>query len=158
MWCMGWARKEGDTRTDVLWIRRWQKQKVHDGTRTRNLPLRRRMPYPLGHADTMWGRHHTHKQIRAHANTTHIHPNNTTNLHHLHTHNNPRLCSFSSHPPYRHFDYHCHRDFINQIPRRHSLASPRIVRVLAMGCWHFVGASDLQSPAMLYVWDLPSSQ
>ena len=27
------------------------KREVSDGTRTRNLPLRRRMPYPLGHGD-----------------------------------------------------------------------------------------------------------
>src|SRR6218665_1727460 len=33
------------------------KREVFDGTRTRNLPLRRRMPYPLGHEDTI--AHHT---------------------------------------------------------------------------------------------------
>ena len=51
-----------------------KEEKVLDGTRTRNLPLRRRMPYPLGHEDTMEGytplrlqfstplRHPTHSQ------------------------------------------------------------------------------------------------
>ena len=33
-----------------------QSKTVSDGTRTRNLPLRRRMPYPLGHGDAP---HHT---------------------------------------------------------------------------------------------------
>ena len=30
------------------------KRIVYDGTRARNLPLRRRTPYPLGHADTIY--------------------------------------------------------------------------------------------------------
>ena len=50
--------------------RRRKKAKVFDGTRTRNLPLRRRMPYPLGHEDTTRGTHHTHNHTN---DTQHTH-------------------------------------------------------------------------------------
>ncbi len=51
-----------------------KKREVLDGTRTRNLPLRRRMPYPLGHEDiiTTYCPTHNHKQTSTNTtNTTH---------------------------------------------------------------------------------------
>ncbi len=40
---------------------------VRDGTRTRSLPLRRRTPYPLGHADAI----HASRNLAYHAPHTH---------------------------------------------------------------------------------------
>ena len=40
-----------------------QSKTVSDGTRTRNLPLRRRMPYPLGHGDASRQTHRNHNKI-----------------------------------------------------------------------------------------------
>jgi hypothetical protein len=49
----------------------WTKREVLDGTRTRNLPLRRRMPYPLGHEDnTTLPTHKTHKITNNNTNNT----------------------------------------------------------------------------------------
>ena len=42
---------------------KYVKRIVYDGTRTRNLPLRRRTPYPLGHADTISIISNTHDHI-----------------------------------------------------------------------------------------------
>ena len=36
-----------------FWKEKKKKKSVHDGTRTHNLPLRRRAPYPLGHANCL---------------------------------------------------------------------------------------------------------
>ena len=62
------------------------KEKVLDGTRTRNLPLRRRMPYPLGHEDTTTAlTHNTHK-ITTHATTIHTLHYTTQHAHPQTTH------------------------------------------------------------------------
>ena len=45
---------EGETKWNFSWckIKKW-KRYDHDGTRTHNLPIRSRTPYPLGHAATI---------------------------------------------------------------------------------------------------------
>src|SRR5687768_6092051 len=87
---MNEAPSNNDTHQPKIRRRKQQKRKkekiVFDGTRTRNLPLRRRMPYPLGHEDTRVLAHTLHKHIQT--NRTHTtHNKRTTTQPHTHTHN-----------------------------------------------------------------------
>lgn len=68
-----------------------QEEKVLDGTRTRNLPLRRRMPYPLGHEDTMLlsPPHFTQIQSTSDTSTTNTPPTISTTPHHRYPEEGP---------------------------------------------------------------------
>ena len=70
---------------------------VRDGTRTRSLPLRRRTPYPLGHADAI----HTPLNLAYHAPQTHTSISSSLILttyfdynYRTRTSNISRLCTF----------------------------------------------------------------
>jgi hypothetical protein len=66
-------------------------KKVFDGTRIRNLPLRRRMPYPLGHEDITY----THAQTQ-HIIRTHNKQQTTNNTQHT-THNKQQTTNNTQH-------------------------------------------------------------